>query len=483
MDNNSIWMIWPGQPALSALVWAAVLVVLLYLARGLAHQAIRALGSTVHRAMRIAGRSLMLAQARLGQRNREVLLAEGRERTERLIEREFRRIEDAAKKSLEAYPTLNRRLLEQISAIDEDYRKSADVPPAVPGWVEAVEAIAKLKAGSDPMIVEVLGDIHGSLEKACDRAIGEYRGASKMRHGLLRRMLPYWKGLSRKLEDVDKTFTRLLERARTIDHQMEAYKAICAGNDQAVRTLSASSFAQFIIATFVLAIATGGALINFHLIAYPLQEMVGGTAYIAGMKVSDVAGLVVIFLEIAVGLFLMDSLRITRLFPLIHSLDDRLRHWMIWVAFTLLVILAAVESSLAFMRDIIAADAEALRQSLAGPDVAAASMGDRWIATVGQMTMGFILPFVLMFVAIPLESFIHSARTVVGAGAVALLRLLAALLRLIGNLFLNGCGMLVRLYDLLVFAPLWIEQRVRPAPAANGGVPPPARKPAVEVRP
>ncbi|NIQ97122.1 MAG: hypothetical protein GWN87_25280, partial [Desulfuromonadales bacterium] len=75
--------------------------------------------------------------------------------------------------------------------------------------------------------------------------------------------------------------------------------------------------------------------------------------------------------------------------------------------------LAGVESALAFMRDRIAADMEALRQTLAGADVVKTQV-ESIIPTAGQMVMGFVLPFALTFVAIPLESFIHSSRTVIG---------------------------------------------------------------------
>ena len=37
-----------------------------------------------------------------------------------------------------------------------------------------------------------------------------------------------------------------------------------------------------------------------------------------------------------------------------------------------------------------------------------------WITTAAQMGMGFTLPFALVFVAIPLETFVHSLRTVLG---------------------------------------------------------------------
>ena len=75
--------------------------------------------------------------------------------------------------------------------------------------------------------------------------------------------------------------------------------------------------------------------------------------------------------------------------------------------------------------------------------------------------MGFILPFALMFVAIPLESFVHSLRTVMGIVGVASLRSLAWVLRLIGNISRFTGLTLINLYDVIIFAPLWIEKQVK----------------------
>jgi hypothetical protein len=151
----------------------------------------------------------------------------------------------------------------------------------------------------------------------------------------------------------------------------------------------------------------------------------------------------------------MESLRITRLFPIIGAMDDKMRHRMIIITFTLLAILAGVESALAFMRDRIAHDMEALRQTLAGVEQTALTTS--MIPTVGQMVMGFILPFALAFVAIPLESFVCSCRTVLGGLVAWLLRMFAFLLRLVGNLGFYAGRFVVNVYDLIIFPAIWLE--------------------------
>jgi hypothetical protein len=171
-----------------------------------------------------------------------------------------------------------------------------------------------------------------------------------------------------------------------------------------------------------------------------------------------VAALVIILVELAMGLYLMESMRITRLFPVIGQMDDQTRRRMIWITFTILFIMAGVESSLAFMRDRLAADMHALRQSLADVEVMAAA--NNWIPTVGQMVMGFILPFALAFVAIPLESFVHASRTVMGGLFSGFLGGLAFTFRLFGNIAQYSGEFFVNLYDLTIFPSLWIERLV-----------------------
>jgi len=90
--------------------------------------------------------------------------------------------------------------------------------------------------------------------------------------------------------------------------------------------------------------------------------------------------------------------------------------------------------------------------------VAASNAEFRWIPSIGQMVMGFILPFALALIAIPLESFIHSLRTVLGLALVAVIRLVTIAARLLGNLAGHSATLLTHAYDLLIMLPLSIER-------------------------
>jgi len=462
-------MIWPEHPGLSLLTWLLLAMVAMYLARTPAHRAIRAGARVLEQGLRLAARSLVLAQTHLARRNRDVLLSGGEEAAEKQLEQDFQRVNLAVSRDLGAYPELHRRLSDQITHIDEDYRQATDSPPSPPSWLRSLEAMNGLVAqGGDSTVVKVLEAIHTSLIQGHRHVMEEYRAQSRKRHGLLKGMMPYWRSLSRTLGRVDKTIRGLEDRSAHIDAQMNRYVEIRSRSDKAERMLASSSFTQFFIAGLVLMVAGLGGFINFQLIALPMSEMVGGSSHLGSFKTSDVAALVIIMVEIAMGLFLMESLRITSMFPVIRSLDEPMRKRMVAVTFGLLLVLACVEASLAYMRDLLAADREALTQALSG--VQAAKPEFRWIPSVGQMVMGFILPFALTFVAIPLESFVHSSRSVLGALLAGLLRGLAFVCRLGGSTVHHLGSVLVTVYDLCIFVPLRVEQLIASA-SARGRLP------------
>jgi len=464
MSINEIYLIWSDSAAISAIIWIVILVTLNYLAREPMHHMIQAVSALIQDAFKQAATSLSSVEQRLTQRNTEVLVAEGQEASEHEIEREFERIQHIVEKDLAEYPTLHRQISDVVVKMDEDYKGSADVPPEAPGWAKAVDAVAKINTSKgDPMVNDILDSIHGSMEKNHEKTLEEYRKTSRDRHMLLKKMQPAWRGMNQDLKQVDQDVNALLERIKIVDRHMETYEKIIHETDTAKKTLSSSSLTQFFVAGFVLAIAIGGAMINFNLIARPMQEMVGGSSTMMGYKVANIAALVIILVEVAMGLFLMESLRITRLFPVIGAMKDSMRIKMVFITFAILFMLASVEAGLAYMREILAQDDAALRASLLnGAEVAtAAGLSDRWITTAAQMGMGFILPFALVFVAIPLESFIHAARTVLGIAAVSMLRSLSFVFTLLANSAHYFGQMLISIYDLFIFIPLWLESKIK----------------------
>ena len=480
MSMSSLLSITPW-PALSAALLMALLIAALYLARHTAHAAIHAGAHALARGFRLASHSVAHAQARLAARNREVLLAAGRDAKERVVEREFARVADTTRKDLASYPDLHRRLSEAIVRIEEDQRNAAEVPPDAPGWEKAVEVVASLDARNAG--TQILSEIHKSMVKAHEGALDAYRKASGERHALLRRMMPDWRLIQDSLVRVNRTVESVIERSLVIDRHMQEYERIVRGEDRAVSVLSSSSLVYFFVSAFVLAVATAGAAINFTLIARPMAEMVGGTNFIGMFRTADIAALVIIMVEISMGLFLMESLRITRLFPVIGALSDKMRTRMIGITFVILLMMASVEAGLAYMREVLLRDELATNALLRGDSTASMVNDHLWITTAAQMGMGFILPFALVFVAIPLETFVHSLRTVVGVAAIGVLRAFALALRVLGNACRHLGTFAQQLYDLPLFLPLWLESRLtagaraRPAESAGG-----RHEPSLEAR-
>src|SRR5690606_41956250 len=72
--------------------------------------------------------------------------------------------------------------------------------------------------------------------------------------------------------------------------------------------------------------------------------------------------------------------------------------------------------------------------------------------------MVFSVPSAQSYVAIPLETFIHSLSTVLCIISCAALRALALVFRLLGLVLRGTLRFVSSAYDVLVFMPLWIER-------------------------
>lgn len=449
----------PSLPRLSDLLLILVLLLALYLARHFFHLTIRALSRTVHNAMRMAAVSVLIAEKRIAARNRQVLIAKGLENSERKLTLAFDQINTAAIRNLRGYAELHRQISGVITKLEDDHRNSMDVPPSLPNWTPIIEAIAKIEHSGDTMAASMLSEINSTLIKQHQAAIEDYRMSTTTRHKILNKMFPLWSKMEKTLREVDNSVISLTDRAKSIDRHMQTYGQIRANSDQAARVMASSSLTQFFISGLFLIVAFGGVVVNFNLLALPMSEMIGAGSHIGPYKTAEVAAGVITAMELSLGLFLMESLRLTRLFPVIGSMDEKMRHRMIWISLTLLTVIAGVESALAVLRYQMATDMEALRPLMAG--VEKTEVSTRIIPTAGHVIIGFILPFWMAFGAIPLAVFISSARTVLGIIAAGGLRLLAFGLRLVGNIVVYAGQVTITVYDLVIFPTLWLEGTLR----------------------
>jgi hypothetical protein len=462
MSFTEAILIWPDRPALSFLVLFVVIVPFLYVAREPVHALIGKFVRTVTSPLRLIARWLSECSLRMRERNREVLFSLGSSEMRLSIEREFERVTTLVQRDLESYPALQRKLMDEIAVIEEDYKNSGEVPPPPPEWVKAVEGFAKIKNNGDGVVEKILADIRDSIEDIYKKIIAQYRGAYQERHHILKRSLPFWRTANQTLLRVERNITGLHDSAAKIDANVVKLQGIFGKSNNTENVLTSSASTQFFISALVMLIAVGGAYVNFKLISLPMSAMVGGGDYItANLRAAEVAALVIILFEALMGLFLMETLRFTNLFPL-GNITEKMRGYLMWASLIILVVLAGVEVALAVMRDAIVAADVALKQSLGSADaVAVAEAG--WVTsipTIGQMILGFTLPFALAFVAIPLEYLINSGRVVLGVLFVQLLRGLAFFTRLVANLVRESGKLLVSFYDIVIFVPLAIERWV-----------------------
>jgi hypothetical protein len=200
-----------------------------------------------------------------------------------------------------------------------------------------------------------------------------------------------------------------------------------------------------------------------------MSELVPAGARVGGVPVSTVSALVLVLMEAALGIFIMDMLGITELFPKLGTIPRSRRRMILGLGLLGLFFLASVESSLAILREQIVEAESALKLSLAGEEsriVQSASQSS--IPIVGQAVLGFILPWILALVAVPLEMFLDSGRHVLGSVTVAALRLAGGIAGGVAHVSRHLTGMIANVYDVYIAIPLRIESMITKRPKQAG---------------
>lgn len=451
--------IWPQNPAVSLLLLWVLSMLFLWAAREPMLQVLRGIFRGLESGLSGVAQWCRAAAERQEERCRDALLAAGEVELRARMERELHRVDASFSAKLGQYSNLHRRLDDLLLRLDGDYQRCGDSPPEVPGWTPAVEAVSAIPAAADPNVQKVLDGIHESLEEAGKRALAHYREESSKRHKLLGRMRPDWREVRGLLARMKEIVARSLQATARIDRCVDEFQALTAARGAEAQALAFSPFKTFVVSIVVLAVALGGAFINFQLIALPMSELVPAGARVGGVPVATISALVIVLMETAVGIFVMDMLEITDLFPKLRAASVGRRRMILGLGLGGLLFLAGVESSLAVLREqIVEADA-ALKLSLAGATEARVhAPASSSIPVIGQAVLGFVLPWILAMVAIPLESFLDSGRHV--ASKLCVLSLLG--LGHLAGVCAHGARMLSAagpsLYDAYVAIPLRVER-------------------------
>jgi hypothetical protein len=432
------FLFWPDFPAAAIAVWAIVLVAVLYVARAPAHRFIERIARAGQRWLRLAARGAAALAGRMELRNREVMLALQMEIARRQLEREFHRVAAAVEQDMTKFQHLERSVNEHINLMGEDFERSAQVPPAPPGWVEAVDAIAKLQAESNPEPVgRVLQDIHNSVKDQQREVMREYRWAVNARHKILSDLRPLWSRVSKQVATVGRDSRDLLARVHRIDTQMAAFRELCA-NRADVRV--ESFLARWLVALVLSGAALVLGVLNVRLLALPLGGLLGVQG--ASAMVIELTAVALTLAVMTVALVLSEGTQISRLLPLIGGLPQRMRVAVVALASILLLLLAGGEAL--------------LLASGAGIGANGAPLSP--LAAWGSASAGAVIPLLLAVLSPALESLLATSRPVLASAVIAVLTAGAVLLRLLGRLWLELGRLSHHLYDLVLFIPLTLDQ-------------------------
>ncbi len=401
----------PSMPGLSLVILAVLSMVFLYFAREPVHKMIQAMSDGSAGGLRKLAEWTKKSAEALEQKDRKVLLESGVAKMQGEILQEFSRIDMVNTKSLASYPKLQLRLDENISRIERDYEECGQVTPMAPGWSEVIESLGNAQNSTNDRIIEkMLGEIHKSAVAGEKKALSEFRDATSKRHKILTTMSPIWKRVEKIGKDINRQVEKVIENGRNVENYMTQYEKISAGDPESVDMLSSKVTKLFIISLIVICVGLVGAFINFNLIALPMSELVPAGVRVAGMAVSEVSALVIVALELVLGIFLFEAMGVTHTFPQIANMTRGKRKIILYGALFGLFFLSSVEASLAVLRENLAEAKTALDLSLAGGVAQITESISSNITVIGQALLGFVLPWILAVIAIPLEMFIEASQ-------------------------------------------------------------------------
>ncbi len=296
-------------------------------------------------------------------------------------------------------------------------------------------------------------------------------------------------------EKLTKTQQEFDKHAEDVNRAFLEFEQIVRSEDRVAVAAKASIIIPWLIAVLITAIALAGVFLNFFLIERPMSEIVGEGARIGGVGLPAVAAIVVIFLEFVAGVILMDAAGFTKLIPAFHAMTQSSRRIMFFVAFGFLSAFSVLEITLSIVREQIIEQQQETRDmanralmapvalvpapDAATPDPAptepAAPENHRpnvfglQLSTFAQVILAAIIPWLLAAAALPLEAIVRNSVFMASIATSYLMLLMAFVFKTLSVLFKNVGLFVLAVYDLIIFAPLWVERRVKGVTHSKGG--------------
>jgi hypothetical protein len=455
----------PNMPGASIAIWVVASMIFLFFAREPMHKMIQAMSDATAGGLRKMANWIKSSVEAMRAKDRKVLLESGLAKIQGEILQEFHKIDTANTKSIAGYPELQLKLDESIAKIDGDYKDCGQVAPEAPGWSEVVETIARAQGSSGDRIIEkMLSEIHKSAVSGEKKALAELRDVAGKRHKILGSMAPVWKRIEKLGKEINHKAEKVIENSRNIDKYMEQYEKITTGGAESIDMLSSKVTKLFIISLIVIFVGLVGAFINFNLIALPMSELVPAGVRVAGMAVSEISALVIVALELVLGIFLFEAIGVTHTFPQIANMTRGKRKIILYGALFGLLFLSSVEASLAILREHLAEAKSALDRSLAGESATVAENIDSNITVIGQALLGFVLPWILAVIAIPLEMFIEASQHAFAKLYTVVVSVICHLANMIAFLIEGFFKILIHVFDIYIIVPLQIYNMFKGKP-------------------
>jgi hypothetical protein len=453
---NSLYFL-PEMPGVSIAVWIAASMAFLFLAREPVHKMLAACSEASAGGLRKLSEWMQQTAHAMREKDRKVLLESGVARIQGEILQEFSKIDMANTRALTGYPKLQLKLADGINQLERDYEDCGQITPEVPGWSDVIESIGRAQSPSNDRIIEkMLSEMHKSAVEGEKKALSEFREATSRRHKILSSMAPIWKRIEKVCKEINGKVDLVMENSKNIEKYMTRYEKISAAEPESIDMLSSRVTKLFIISLIVISVGLVGAFINFNLIALPMSELVPAGVRVAGMQVSEISALVIVALELVMGIFMFEAIGVTKTFPQISNMTRGKRKIILYGCLLGLLFLSTVEASLAILREDLAGARTALDISLAGGSAVSAESANAHITLIGQALLGFVLPWILAVIAIPLEMFIEASQHAFARVYTILITLLCHLASVIAYLIEGVFKILVHVFDIYIIIPVQI---------------------------